>query len=172
MIPFFAELPSWLPLFAGLSIAAAIVVVFGMILLMRGFREFSAGITSMVQSELAKKHEPAPVAVQQPLVVKPHDGLVSISQHEELRDQFSALTDQRRKDVAGLHIKIEQGLENVRRDIAGEFKELRETQVQAREEIAVLKNETGSQTRQLHALDSKLEDLPDKIFRLMERRKS
>ena len=37
---------------------------------------------------------------------------------------------------------------------------------------AKLEAETASQTRQLHQLDSKIENLPEKILRLMDRHKS
>ncbi|MES2696911.1 MAG: hypothetical protein V4773_25825 [Verrucomicrobiota bacterium] len=168
----FENLPSWLPWLAIFCVGLALVVGVGFNMVLKGFKEFSSGITEMVQREIAAKEKSSNVSVQQPLVVKPHDSLVSLSQHTELRKEFEDLRDQRRKDVGGLHKKIEEGLEKVRDDLAGEFKEVRETQVKAREEIAVLKNETATQTRQLNAVESKLDDLPGKIIAVIDRKAS
>lgn len=170
MMLLLAQLPQW-P--STLTIYAVGVVVCGLVFfgaLFLALRSVRSGLVDEVTRQQQANANPSPVAVQQPLVVKPHDGLVSISQHQQLQEQFDALTEQRRKDVHGLHNKIEEGLESMRKDIASEFKELRETQAASREQIAVLKNETATQTRQLHALDDKIEDLPEKILRLIDRK--
>jgi hypothetical protein len=49
---------------------------------------------------------------------------------------------------------------------------VREEQSKSREAIAVLNNEAANTTRQIHQLDSKLEDMPEKIVRLIDRQKS
>lgn len=165
--PCFATLPDLGYLLAG-CVLVALVALIGIGAIVSFGRKLVTDLSTVVKNEIAAQREAAPVSVQQPLIVKAHQDVVSLEQHEELREQFSGLLEQRRKDVSTLHAKVEQGLREVRQDIAAEFKEVRETQVTAREEIAVLKTETASQTRQLHALDNKIENLPEKIVGLLD----
>lgn len=159
--PVLAEIPEWLPLFSLACVGFALVALFGLLLLLRGMRELRSGVTEEVRRELAAGKEAAPVAVQQPLVVKPHEVQPTAAELHQVREEFSELREQRRKDVHGLHIKIETGLAQVG-----------EAQTRAREDIAVLKNEATNTARQIHQLDSKIEDLPEKILRIMDRNKS
>lgn len=85
-----------------------------------------------------------------PLVVQEHVAFVTKEEHlrvvKETKDEFAKQASARK----AVYERIEQ-------------------QGKA---VAVLQAETTSQTRQLHALDTKIDSLPDRILRLMERNKN
>lgn len=162
------EVPAWLPMFAIVAIAIALVGTFGVILLLRGLRELRTGFAEEIKRELAARSEVSRIDVQSPLVVKQHEPCASLTQHQDLQEKFGELVEQRRKDVYGLHLKIEGGLAAVRTDMTEEFKEVRETQVKSREEIAAIKEQNANQTRELLHIRNTVENMPEKIAKLIK----
>lgn len=67
--------------------------------------------------------------IPQPLTIKAHVDFTPYNEHKELKNEFERLREQRRADVHGLHLKIEQGLKETRIDIGQAVKELGELQI-------------------------------------------
>lgn len=108
-----------------------------------------------------------PTEIAQPLVVEKRERFTPVELTEKLQKDLDALREQRRNDVAGLHRKIEEGLQQLHQDLAKEFKEVREQTACSRESVAALKAETATQTRQILLLDGKLDQMPGRILALL-----
>jgi len=154
-----AALSEFTPYLGLATLGIAVVALIGFAWMLKFARDLRHNVADELRRELAAGKEAAAVSFPQPVAVSAHDPYVPLSQHTALRTEFTALAEQRRKDIHGLHLKIETGMDKVRTELADEFKELREAGVTAGKEIAVLKNETTSQTRQLHKLDGKMDEV-------------
>lgn len=108
-----------------------------------------------------------PTEIAQPLVVEKRERYTPVELTEKLQKDLDTLREQRRIDVAGLHRKIEEGLQQLHNDLAKEFKEVREQAAAQRESVAALKADTATQTRQILNLDGKLDEMPGRILALL-----
>ena len=108
-----------------------------------------------------------PTEIAQPLVVEKRERFTPVELTEKLQKDLDALREQRRNDVAGLHRKIEEGLQQLHHDLTKEFKEVRSETANQRESVAALKAETAAQTRQIQNLDGKLDAMPGRILSLL-----
>lgn len=169
--PTLAEIDSSL-LLVGLCVVVGVLGMVGLAVILNFLRGLRSSLADELKRELQAGAEPSPVAVQQPLVVKPHEVQPTAAELQQVRTEFSELREQRRKDVSGLHTKIENGLDAVREGIAGEFAEVRESQAKTREDMASLRTETSNTARQLAILDErvdrKLDEMPQRIAHLLK----
>lgn len=113
---------------AKLMFGAAVLggIIYGINLL----RDLRKNITSEVRMQMqADDEETEARKIPQPLTIKAHVDFTPYNEHKELKNEFERLREQRRADVHGLHLKIEQGLKETRIDIGQAVKELGELQI-------------------------------------------
>ena len=140
-----SQLPPWVPLFAILAIGVALFGAFGLILLLRGMRELRSGIADEVRRELVSKDTASKVNVQSPLVVQEHSRYVTAIEldrvEKNLKDDLTKGAVSRKK----MHEEIET----------------------IRVEQASIKTETLSQSREIHRIRDSLEQMPERIRRIL-----
>ena len=148
------DLPPYVPWFVAACIGVAIIAMFGLYLILKFLREFRTQLADELKREMDNAKKPAPMSIEQPFIVKEHNPHVSTSDHMILRKDFEDLREQRRKDVHGLHLKIEQGIASVSA-----------SQNEQGRDIVKLQTESTAQIRQLQNLDTKMDQILQRLPR-------
>lgn len=131
---------SQLPDSGWLTIVAIVVAIFaiaGMVIILSAVRSLRSGVAEIVKSEIASAKEASPVSVQQPLVVKPHENLVTREQHEALEEKMDTELGRERSSRKRMHEEI----------------------AALQSQTAVLRKEAEIQTRQLTNMDQKMDQV-------------
>lgn len=119
---------------------------------------------------LVKYFKPTPATeIKSPLEVREHRELATKEEIRQVKVEMQEIREQRRADVSGLHRKIESGLTDLGARFTEEFKEFRDDGTERGEAIAALKAESQHQIRQIQVLDAKMDSLPERLIRMLER---
>lgn len=152
MTPYLAQLPDTATLAIG-AVVLFIIVCFGAMIFLRSMRELRAGLADELKRELDGGKKAAPVAVQQPLVVKPHTDFVTKESHDELKRRVNECA------TSAQLAKVERDLKDDLTKQARSRKEMHEEIAELQGDVKVLKAQNEHQTAQLGNLDSKMDQV-------------
>lgn len=140
MTPLLAELPAlpnYTPWLIALCIVVFVCAAIGLGVTLSFFRRLRSDLASELKRDLDAESRPAPISVQQPLQVAEHQTPVTRTEHEKLAAKMEDEFRRERLSRKGLYEKVEdQG-----------------------KAIASLKTSSEVQTKQLTALDAKMDQV-------------
>ena len=119
----FAALPEWVPMFAVICIVVAVVAILGLLLLLRGLQEFRKRFAEEMGLHLNAKKEPAPVAVQSPLVITEHQHPVTRAELEKVDTQLHGRLKRERAEIDDEIRRVATAAEKRSDELAKDLKE-------------------------------------------------
>lgn len=143
MTPLLAQMPD----VAWLAVAAVVIFLFAALggsIFLREMRELRTNIANELKREIDAAKEAQPVSVQQPLVVTPHEKLVTREEHDALAEKMDDELGRERGSRKLMHKEIA--------DLQGDVK--------------VLKSQNETQSRQLATMDQKMDQVLLRLPRL------
>lgn len=136
MTPILAELPE-IGYLIIVCVVVAIVGLVGLAVILRFLRDFRSNLAKELTLQINSGKQPAPVEVQQPLIVKAHESLVTREEHTQLSTKMNEELGRERGARKQIHQEIS--------DLQGDVK--------------VLKSQNDSQTLKLTQLDGKMDQV-------------
>lgn len=106
----FAEISDSMPWFILACVLVAIVAMVGLGIILKFLKELRTNIAEELKREISSAREPAPMAVQQPLVVTPHAAPISHAQVEQMDKEVHGRISRERKEIDVRAAKLEQSL--------------------------------------------------------------